>query len=378
MGNKKAVFRLCAAFQALVLGVATTINPAIGQTDYSQDLAELRSQIEQLEAKTGEKETERNQLQQQLAEIEQKLTETEQERQNTLKILQNEDLTQQDSRRTKYSQLLEYDQLTAAFELTLQAYFEKSKLDNMTVALRDSDINKHQRAQAYLQYLTKTQSARIEQLHNSLNSENSDDSVVSHLVHQTSELKQQMGELKSARKELKIQISALDKELIASHSELTGLQQAESRLSNRVAAASNLGSTRTAEQQPVIEIAFTPPIDAPIKRKFGDPKQAYGSKWSGLLYKVKAEQDVKSTAAGVVIFAKAHKTLGLLVIIDHGNELFSLYAHNSELRVSLGEFVAAGQVIATTGETGEVNSPSLYFELRENGDPIDPLQRFEG
>ena len=378
MTVKVAVFRLCAAILALAMSVTIALNAAIGQTDYSQDLDQLRSQIKQMEANAAEKEKERKQLQQQLAQIDQELSEAKQERQSALQTLRSEDLSQKDIRRTKYSQLLEFDQLTEAFELTLQAYYQSSKLDNMTVALRDSDINRLQRTRAYLHYLAKNQAVRMQQLQKSLNDDSGDDTVVSHLVHQSSELKQRMGQLKSAERELKNQIAALDNELIENQSELLYLQQIESRSSNQVAAARSSESAQPAEPAPELEFKLAPPIDAPIKRKFGDPKQAYGSKWNGVLYKVKANQEVQSTAAGVVIFAKQHKTLGLLVIIDHGNELFSLYAHNSELRVSLGENVAARQVIAATGETGDVSSPSLYFELRENGDPIDPLQRLEG
>lgn len=377
MSAKAAMSRLRAAVPALAVSVAITLSVAFGQTDYRQDLDELRSQIEQLEADSAQMETRRNEIQRQLAQVEQDLAAAKEKRQNALQVLKNEDLSRQDSRRTKYSQLLEYDQLTEAFELTLLAYYQKSKLDNMTVALRDSDINRLQRSRAYLRYLTKAQSARIEQLHRSLN-DDSDDSTVSHLVHQSSQLKQQIGQLGSAAGELKSQIAALDSSLIENRSELLDLQHTESRTKHLAETGHSLQSARSAKQAPDPEFRLTSPVEAPVKRKFGDPKQAYGANWSGVLYSVKTDQEVKSAAAGVVIFAKQHKKFGFLIIIDHGNELISLYAHNSELHVALGESVAARQVIATAGDSGEVDSPSLYFELRENGDPIDPLERLEG
>jgi len=82
---------------------------------------------------------------------------------------------------------------------------------------------------------------------------------------------------------------------------------------------------------------------------------------------------IKAVMAGTVAFADWLKGYGLVVILDHANGFFSLYAHASALVVKAGDRVQAGQVIGLTGDTGMTNDNTLYFELREGAEPVDPL-----
>lgn len=82
---------------------------------------------------------------------------------------------------------------------------------------------------------------------------------------------------------------------------------------------------------------------------------------------------VKTAAPGSVIFAGEQKGYGLIVIVDHGNDLMTLYAHNRDLRVKTGQKVREGQVVATVGDSGQTSGPHLHFEVRRDGVPVDPL-----
>ncbi len=82
---------------------------------------------------------------------------------------------------------------------------------------------------------------------------------------------------------------------------------------------------------------------------------------------------VKTAAEGQVLYAGEQKGYGKIVIVEHGNELVTLYAHNRDLRVKSGQRVRRGQVVATVGESGRTSGPHLHFEVRKNGRPIDPL-----
>jgi len=81
---------------------------------------------------------------------------------------------------------------------------------------------------------------------------------------------------------------------------------------------------------------------------------------------------VKAADNGSVIHADWLGGYGKVVILDHGNGLQTLYAHNSELLVSEGEVVRKGQVITRAGSTGYSTGPHLHFEVRINGSPTDP------
>ena len=82
-----------------------------------------------------------------------------------------------------------------------------------------------------------------------------------------------------------------------------------------------------------------------------------------------------AAADGVCIYAGDDiKTYGKLVLIRHDNGYVTAYADNSELEVKEGDAVKRGQIIAKAGDSGTVSSPRLHFELRKDGQPVDPLK----
>ena len=84
-------------------------------------------------------------------------------------------------------------------------------------------------------------------------------------------------------------------------------------------------------------------------------------------------EPVRSVADGVVIMSSWTLDGGYVVAIQHPGNLISVYKHNSELFKNVGNFVAAGEVVATIGNTGELTSgPHLHLELWHNGNPVNP------
>jgi murein hydrolase activator len=85
-------------------------------------------------------------------------------------------------------------------------------------------------------------------------------------------------------------------------------------------------------------------------------------------------RDVLAVHAGHVIYTGWFKGYGNLIIVDHGNEYFTLYAHIADIEAKEGEDVRQGQRIGTVGDTGSLAGPRLYFEVRYQGKPQDPEQ----
>ena len=83
---------------------------------------------------------------------------------------------------------------------------------------------------------------------------------------------------------------------------------------------------------------------------------------------------IQAVSSGKVVYADWLKGYGLVVILDHDDDYFSLYAHASELLVKEGEQVQVGHLLGRTGESGLTESNRLYFELREGTKPVDPLK----
>jgi septal ring factor EnvC (AmiA/AmiB activator) len=84
-------------------------------------------------------------------------------------------------------------------------------------------------------------------------------------------------------------------------------------------------------------------------------------------------RDIVAVAEGTAIYADWFKGYGRLVILDHGSGYFTLYAHASDILIKAGDAVSGGQVIAKVGDSGSLEGPQLYFELRHKGKPQDPL-----
>ena len=109
----------------------------------------------------------------------------------------------------------------------------------------------------------------------------------------------------------------------------------------------------------------------------GTVTEPYNPKLKHYAVDVVAAKDspVKAVADGTVIFAEWTTETGHVIIIEHPNDLISVYKHNASLNKEQGDLVKSGEVIAITGSTGELSTgPHLHFELWSDGYPIDPAQ----
>jgi septal ring factor EnvC (AmiA/AmiB activator) len=114
------------------------------------------------------------------------------------------------------------------------------------------------------------------------------------------------------------------------------------------------------------------PVQGRLVGDYGQPRGAGTVRWTGVLLETSAGTPVRAVHHGRVAFADWLQGLGLLVIVDHGGGYMSLYAHNEALLKESGDWVEPGEVIAQVGDTGGQAKPGLYFELRRNGEPLNP------
>jgi murein DD-endopeptidase MepM/ murein hydrolase activator NlpD len=161
----------------------------------------------------------------------------------------------------------------------------------------------------------------------------------------------------------------------------------------RMAAADNQQKVRLAQAAPNAE---EPAVVSPIKAEAtgalptfrwpvrGKVITAYGAKANGkandgINLAVPEGTPVKAADDGVVAYSGNElKGYGNLVLIRHANGYVTAYAHASELLVKRGDTIKRGQVIAKSGQSGEVQSPQLHFEIRKGSSPVDPLQFLNG
>ena len=118
------------------------------------------------------------------------------------------------------------------------------------------------------------------------------------------------------------------------------------------------------------------PVNGKIINLFGpykNPKYNIINFRSGIDIKADHGEPIRSVFEGKVIYSDWFKGYGNMIIIDHGNSYYTVYAHTEETFKSKGDKVDAGEVIATVGDTGSLTGAKLYFEVRHHGKPMNPL-----
>jgi septal ring factor EnvC (AmiA/AmiB activator) len=94
---------------------------------------------------------------------------------------------------------------------------------------------------------------------------------------------------------------------------------------------------------------------------------------SGIEIQAERGEPIRSVRDGRILFASWFKGYGNMIIIDHGKNYCTVYAHAEELFKQKGDTVLAQEVIATVGDTGSTPGPGLYFEVRHHGKPMNPI-----
>lgn len=179
---------------------------------------------------------------------------------------------------------------------------------------------------------------------------------------------------KSKRKKI---LTGLDKELKKQGRHLTQLEENASNLKQLIDSISEILTDIPAP--PISHKKFASlrgklswPVKGKVKKLFGRPKPPSNLRWQGVTIQAAVGNNVRAISHGRVAFADWLRGMGNLIIIDHGQGYLSLYGHNQSLYKSAGEWVEAGDIIASIGDSGGQKKPGLYFEIRKKGKPQNP------
>ena len=203
---------------------------------------------------------------------------------------------------------------------------------------------------------------------------------------QRNQIVAQKNEIELLTQKLKYQKSNIESEAVAQQNTIDRLKsdrQALSQAEDRLAEDSRrLSQIILAKVQPYDGLILPPgtgqlmyPTIGPVTSNFGwrtHPILGTERFHSGIDFGADYGSLIYVSEQGRVIYADWYGGYGNAVIVDHGNGMTTLYAHCSDLYVKDGDIVAKGQPIASVGSTGFSTGPHLHFELRANGEPIDP------
>ena len=172
-------------------------------------------------------------------------------------------------------------------------------------------------------------------------------------------------------------VASLDADIADQSRQLEQLQQERAELEELLQALEQaaLALTLPEDARPFAEARGELEWPVPGKRanSFGSPRGSGGLRWQGLNLLADTGTPVHAIHHGRVVYADWLRGLGLLLILDHGDGYMSLYGHNQSLLREVGDWVNAGAQISTVGSSGGQQSPALYFEIRQQGKPVDPV-----
>lgn len=186
---------------------------------------------------------------------------------------------------------------------------------------------------------------------------------------------QEVDGLGRSRDERRQLLAKLDASIDVDKTEIARLSEEQNRLKKLANEISEMtAGFPVANEQPFgrLKGKLAWPVQGRLVGDYGQPRAGGPMKWNGVMIEAAEGTAVRAVYHGRVAFADWLPGLGLLIIVDHGGGYMSLYGHNETLLKESGEWVEPGEAIAQVGDTGGQPRPSLYFEIRKDGEPVDP------
>jgi murein hydrolase activator len=264
----------------------------------------------------------------------------------------------------------------------------------LKLLLNNQDPNQVVRDLQYYQYIARGRAAWLATLRDDISSL---DAASNAVLSQRSELVslriEQASQKQTLEKEKRVRqhmLANISMQLRQQRREISHLQRDEARLSQlvekitKMLAQPNSKSLFRNDNLPTNHFDGSPfgqlkgkltlPVRGVVTNRFGAMRPESPVPWKGLFLKAPSGQPVKAIAAGQVVFADWLRGFGNLLIIDHGKGYMSLYGNNETLYKQVGDVLHGGDTIATVGNSGGNQEFGLYFELRHESKPLDPMK----
>lgn len=268
-------------------------------------------------------------------------------------------------------------------KLTLQirSAYQMSRNDYIKLLLNQEDPALVGRALAYYDYHNKARSERIEKVQSTLTNLNKIQTSILDETTKLESLKEEheiklndFHQYRAIRRDI---ISRLHADIEEQGIELRTLQENERELGKLFQGLEEKKEVTIEmfEDMPAfnsLKGKLSWPTKGKLLKKFGARKKGGNLKWQGVLIDAETGTSVEAISTGKIVFADWFRNLGLLIIIDHGEGYMSLYGHNQNLLKNTGDWVLAGEKIATVGDSGGQNDTALYFEIRKGAEPLNP------
>jgi len=357
------------------------LRPALAdeRAEAAAELEALRDRIEALQSELRDSGRRRTRAEKKLREIE----ETEQAARRDLQSIRAKSRQAQsreaELREQEREQQSAIDMQREALARQLRGAYMSGNSEWLQVVLSQQDPAQLGRRMTYYGYLSRQRKSAIDLLQVALTEiaatrvEIQDE--LGRLRRLETAAADKLQEIANTRAERAAVVARLQKTMADRDAEIAGLREQEAELGELVAAlARKLPAMPDFDAEPFAgqDDALNWPADGPLLKRFGQSRADGSLKWNGVLLGASAGSDVRAVYHGRVVFSDWLAGMGLLTIVEHDDGYMSLYGHNQDLLKEVGEWVEPGEVIAHVGDSGGQANAGLYFEIRKNGEPVDP------
>lgn len=409
---KGAVIAIRSTFYASALSAGVLLCASSAHADDRSQLQSIQADIAAKERAVRQQQQQRTSLLAQLKAQEQAIAAAARqlrETQNTLAQL-NKQIAEMNASIAKLEAQRASQERNLAAQL--DAAFRQGEHTGIQLLLSGEESQRGQRLQAYFGYLNQARQETIAELKQTREQVTAQKAELEEKQSQQQTLlyeqKAQQAKLEQARNDRQKTLSGLESSIQQGQQQLSELRANESRLRNSIARAaaaakaraereakeadavrnrqkeaSNKGTTYKPTESERSLISRTGGLGAPRGQAYwpvrGSTLHRYGEqlqgelRWKGMVISASEGTEVKAIADGRVILADWLQGYGLVVVVEHGKGDMSLYGYNQSALVSVGTQVRAGQPIALVGNSGGQGRPSLYFEIRRQGQAVNPL-----
>lgn len=393
--------RLLAALLALTATVwsplaAAATAPAKTQDEAREQRRELRERISALQKKLAAAEETKSEASDALRESEQAISEanrelrqlTRQSRESNAKL----DALRKSSQDTGNTLRAQQDLLGRM----LRQQYLQGQSDALRLTLNREDPNEMARQLHYLAHIARARAQLVDGLRSNLREI---DRLKAEIAEEAAAIARIAAEQIAQRKRLEQEkraraavLSRVSRDIRARQREMRGMRANENRLTRLVDQLAKLMVRKPAtgsrprprtdsvpssrnDDSPFAALRgkLALPVRGELGSRFGSPRADGGLTWKGLFIAAKSGDDVRAVADGRVVYADWLRGFGNLLIVDHGDNYMTLYANAEALLKQVGDVIRGGEPVATVGNSGGNAESGLYFEMRHEGRPFDPL-----
>jgi len=349
-------------------------------------LDQLKDQIEEKRKQADEAGKKRDSVLQGLQSLDERLVQYRQAHQDISRKVRKKD-QEIDTLTRQMSSLRDHiDERRDAILARLRIQYMEGRLGHWKTLLASDSYGDFQRRLLYLSAVSERDYALMETFRADVElmqraERQREDARTNMLVYKQSTEKH-LSDIKALKKEKRVYLTSITHEKESYERALQELERSASRVDSLLRELEN--RRRAAMVKPPagslprgLKGLLPWPAEGSVITYFGRQKHPTFNTYvqrKGIEIRTPEGSSIHAVMPGTVVYADWLKGYGLVIIIDHANGFFSLYAHASKILTSVGAQVTAGQAIGETGDTGMTGENTLYFELREGADPVDPLQ----